>query len=171
MNTTQEHISYRVVIGNNTATTHPVLGSFPAKGCIPLPVSGTGTVSTDNAGSSAGLTVYGTGTTFLSGTSLTRPEKGDFLCDSNFVLRRIKSVDSDTQLTLDAKFPSNLAGESFKFVKKNKARYILASSTGTAAAILNEQNFAIGDKSINDGTPLSYDVSAASSEISFTYSE
>jgi hypothetical protein len=168
---TQEHISYRLVVGNNTQTVHPVLGTFPAKGCIPLPVLPTGTLDSDNAGTTSGLVVKGTSTTFLSGTATNRPEKGDFLADANYVLRRIKSVDSDTQITLDAAFPSSLSSAVFRLVKKNKYRFILASSTGTAAASLDEQGFAVNDKFFNDGTPLSYDVTTASSQISFTLSE
>ena len=168
---THEHASYRVVVGNNTATTHPVLGSFPAKGCIPLPVTDVGTFQTDNAGATAGLVVFGTNTQFLTGKTQTRPEKGDFLCDSNFVLRRIKSVDSDTKITLDAKFPAGVAGgTAVKVVRKQQCRFITAESSGTAVAILNEQNFAVGSKWFNDGTPVSYDVSTASSEISFNFS-
>ena len=165
-----EHISYRVVIGNNTQTVHPVLGTFPVKGCIPLPVANGGTMSTDNAGSTAGTVVKGSGTTWLSTLGI-RPEKGDFLADSNGVCRRIKSVDSDTQITLDAKFPASVSGITVNLVKKNRFRQILAASTGSATAILQEQNFASGDRTLNDGTPLSYDVSTASSEISFTLSE
>lgn len=168
---THEHASYRVVVGNNTATTHPVLGSFPAKGCVPLPVTDVGTFQTDNLGSTAGLVVLGTNTQFLTGTSQTRPEKGDYLCDTNFVLRRIKSVDSDNRITLEAKFPSSVvAGTAVKVVRKQYCRQITASCTGTVAASLNEQSFAVGDKWFNDGTPISYDVSAASSEISFELS-
>lgn len=166
---TQEHISYRVVVGDNATTTHPVLGDFPAKGCIPQAINPAGTATTDNSGTTAGLVVLGSGTTFLTGVTLTRPEKGDFLADANFVLRRIKSVDSDTQITLDAKFPSSLSGV-VRLVKKNKYRSILASCTGTVACSLDEQAFAVNDKWFNDGTPLSYDVSAAGKQISFSLS-
>lgn len=172
--TKEELINYRVVVGNNTPTTHPILGTIPVKGCFPLPVTQTGTISTDNAGTTAGLEVSGSGTFFhrgnATGSGVGKVEPGDFLADANGILRRVRFVESDTRLTLEAKFPTSLAGAILKVVKKNFYRYMLASSTGSATAILNEQNFASNDKWFDDGAPVSYDVTTASSEISFTLS-
>lgn len=168
-----EIASYRVVVGNNTITTHPVLGAIPVKGCFPLPVTKTGTISTDNAGATVGLVVIGVGTQFKFqiDDKTYRVAVGDYLADSNGVVRRVTEVNSDTMLKINAKFPSSLSAAALKVVKQNKYRWFTASSTGTAAAILNEQNFAINDKWLNDGTPFSYDVSTVNSEISFNISE
>lgn len=154
-----------VAVGNNTPTTHPILGTIPVKGCFPLPVTKTGTFQTDhsgNPGSNSGKNVKGTSTLFLSELS-----QGDFLADSNGVLRRIKWIFSDTMLELEARFPVSQSGTLVKVVKKSYYNSIIARSTGTAAATLNEQNFAIGAVSYSEGAPMSYDVSTASSEIRF----
>lgn len=165
----------RVVVGNNTPTTHPTLGTIPVKGCFPQPLTLTGTLVTDNAGTTAGLLVLGTGTFFITGnaagTGKPVVEVGDFIADANFVLRRVESIQSDTMLTLEYKFPANLAAAVFYLVKKNFYRFIRAKSTGTANPTLQEQTFKQLDIFDNDGTPVSYDVTTASSEISFTLSQ
>lgn len=164
--TTEELANLRVVVGNNTVTTHPVLGTIPVKGCFPLPVTKTGTVSTDTAGTTVGLVVKGVGTLFLS----ENVEQGDFLANADGIIRRITHVDDNLTLRIQAKFPADLSAAAVKLVKKNSFRYILASSTGSAVPKLNEQNFAVNDKWFSDGAPVSYDVSTVSSEISFTLS-
>lgn len=166
----EELETYSVLIGNNTPITHPVLGAIPVKGCFPLPTTLTGTVTSDNAGSSAGLLVVGVGTLFITGGPTYKVEPNDFLADSNGVLRRVKFVMSDTMLQLEAKFPSSLSGAALKRVKKNYYRNIMAKSTGTVAATLNEQTFEPNASFVNDGAPISYDVSTANSEITFTLS-
>lgn len=170
--TNEELYNYRVVVGNNTPTTHPVLGTIPVKGCFPLPLTMTGTITTENTGGglTLGLVVFGVSTLFLTGGVTAKVEVGDFLANSNGVIRRITSIESNTVLHINAKFPSSLSGAAVKLVRKNSFRWILASSTGTAAATLNEQGFAVNDKWFDDGAPVSYDVSTASSEISFTLS-
>lgn len=161
----EEQKSLRVVVGNNTVTTHPVLGSIPVKGTFPLAVTKTGTCTSDNAGSTAGLIVIGSSTLFLTELS-----QGDYLTDGNGVIRRIKWIFSNTMLELDAKFPSSLSAAAVKLVKKNAYRSILVESTGTATATLNEQSFKQNSKMFDDGAPISYDVSTASSEIAVTLS-
>lgn len=170
-----EKETFQLVIGNNTSTVHPVLGTFPAKGCIPLPIEPAAqTLVTDNAGTTAGLIVIGTGTHFLDGTNSAdasdKVEQGDFLANADGVLRKVTHVLTDTMLELEAKFPSSLAGAPLRIVRKNFYRSILSASTGTADAILNEQSFAIQTSTFNEGAPVSYDVSAANSEITFTLS-
>lgn len=172
--TREELQTLRVVVGNNTPTTHPILGTIPVKGTFPLPLTQTGTITTNNAGGApalAGRIVAGVGTLFITGGVTYKVEVGDYLAHpTTREIRRIEFVNSDTMLTLVNAFSASVTGVALLLVKKNYYRYILASSTGTAAASLNEQGFAINDKFFNDGAPLSYDVSTASSEISFTLS-
>lgn len=147
--------------------THPILGVFANKGCIPAPVTKAGTISTDNTDSSGGLVVLGTGTKFISDTSTVAGsdfQKNRFLVNSNGICRRIKEVNSDTMITLVNAFPASLSGETVKLVTF-KPGMIRARSVGTVAAILQEQSFAINEEFIGGGSPLSYDVSAANTQI------
>lgn len=167
--TREEFQVHRVVVGNNTPTTHPTLGTIPVKGSWPLPVTKTGTITTDNSGGApalAGKLVVGSGTLFKSELN-----EGDYLSDAAGAIRRIKFIYSDIMLELDAKFPSSQSSATVKLVKKNFYRSILAESTGTANATLQEQAFKGGSsKFIDDGAPVSWDVSTASSEITFIIS-
>lgn len=166
--TREEFQVHRVVVGNNTPTTHPTLGTIPVKGSWPLPVTKTGTITTDNSGGApalAGKLVVGSGTLFKSELN-----EGDYLSDAAGAIRRIKFIYSDIMLELDAKFPSSLSAAAVKLVKKNAYRSILVESTGTATATLNEQSFKQNSKMFDDGAPISYDVSTASSEIAVTLS-
>lgn len=170
-----EKQTFQLVIGNNTPTVHPVLGTFPAVGCIPLPIEPAAqTVTSDNAGTTAGLILIGTGTNWLDGTivsdSSDKVEQGDFIANADGVLRRVLHVLSNTMLELEAKFPASLSATPLRIVRKNFYRSILAASTGTADAELNEQTFAVGGNMFDEGAPVSYDVSAADSEITFTLS-
>jgi len=70
-----------------TGTTHPYLGAIPTKGTIPLAETLTGTITTDNAGTSEGLIVLGSGTIFL-----TEVYPGDFIYDDDAAIRKVKAV-------------------------------------------------------------------------------
>lgn len=157
---------FRVVVGNNTPTTHPVLGTVPVRGSWPLPITKTGTITTDNSGGApalAGKLVKGVGTLFLSELN-----EGDFLSDNAGAIRRIKFIMSDTMLELDAKFSTSLSASAVYYVKKNYYSAIMAESTGTATAVLQEQDFDQYSKYVGGGAPISWDVSTSNSEIAFT---
>jgi len=156
--------TYRLVMGNNSTTVHPVLGTFPIKGCIPLPVTDStrnpGTITT-NAGTPT--VVVGTGTTFLSYYT-----PGDFIADGNGVCRKITQVNSDTLLTVEAAWPSPLSNATPNRVKPLYSSIEAHNTSASVAAVLLEQTFPAGDTFVNSGAPVSYDVSTASSQISFT---
>ncbi len=161
---------YRVAIVPG-GITHPILGAIPDKGCIPLPVTKTGTISTDNTDSTSGCIVRGTGTLFLDATSTTEQgsdfQKNRFLANADGVLRRIKEVNSNIMITLVNPFPASLVAAAVKLVTL-KPGYIVAKSVGTADAILQEQDFVVGEVYVGEGSPVSYDVSAANSQIDFS---
>lgn len=163
-NIAQETEVYRVVVGPG-GSTHPILGTIPEKGSFPMKTVKTGTITTENAGATVGLIVSGVGTLFNS-----ELDQGDYLTNADGVLRRIKFIFSDTLLELEAKFPASLAAAAVNWVPKAFYKYILAESTGTANAVLQEQAFAFGTRWLDEGAPVSYDVSTASSQISFTLS-
>jgi len=167
--------TYRLYLAGAGPTIHPVLGSIPSQGSIPLPQQGTGTVATLNADPSLGTLVTGTNTLFLndpqtgSKTKFTgQVEPGDYIAvnvNGQF-LRRITQVISDTRLIIEAAFPSSLNGN-FYIVKKNRYKMIYAKSVGTGNAILQEQTFVAGETFLNGGAPVTYDVTGASAGISF----
>lgn len=158
--TNNEYLVERIVPG----TTHPYLGAIPAIGCIPLPITLTGTISTDNAGTSAGKTVLGVGTLFE-----TEVYPGDFIYRSG-ALRKVLSVTSNTMLQLEQKFPASLSAVALTVPKKNLYKMITARSThATEAAVLQEAAFATGAATVSGGTPLSYDVTTG--DIEFTCSK
>lgn len=152
--------------------THPVLGAFAETGSIPKPVVKTGTIETDNAGATAGVKVLGDGTLFTS-----ELEEGGFLADADGVVRRIKFILSDTMLELNAKFPTSLSAEDVNYIPKNKYKKIFAQSTGTVAATLQEQDFALNatfETPLDGGQgaqPISYDVSTADTQITVQISQ
>ena len=156
--------TFRLVIGNNTPTVHPVIGTYPAKGCIPLPVLDStrnpGTITT-NAGTPKA--VVGTGTLFVNYYT-----PGDFLADANGVCRKIIDVISDTQMTIEAGFPTPLSNATPNRVKPLYYAVEAKNTTASTAAVLQEQTFVAGDTFQNNGAPVSYDVSTASTQISFT---
>lgn len=151
--------------------THPVLGALPETGCIPKPTTKTGTIDTDTA-TSSGVKVAGTSTLFL-----TELAQGDFLADADGVVRRIKYIFSNTLLEIDAKFPSDLSGAAVKHVPKNKYKRVFVQSTGTVAATLQEQSFAVGatfesgGEQFDGAQPFSYDVSTADTAITVQISK
>ncbi len=161
---------YRVAIVAG-GITHPILGPIPDKGSIPLPVTKDGTITTDNTDSSGGKTVRGTGTLFQSDTGTTKAgsdfQPGRFLVSSTGLCRRIKSITSDTLLELVNPFPASVSAITCKLVTF-KPGMITAKSVGTADAIMQEQDFVVGESFVGGGSPLSYDVSAANSQIDFS---
>jgi len=145
-----------------TGTTHPYLGAIPSKGTIPLAETLTGTISTDNAGTSEGVIVIGVGTIFL-----TELAPGDFLYDGDAAIRKIRYIFSDTMLELEEKFPASVTAIDLMRPKNQYYKEILATSSGTADAELMEANFPDTAKYVGYGSPLSYDASAGSSQITF----
>jgi hypothetical protein len=145
-----------------TGTTHPYLGVIPTKGTIPLAETLTGTITTDNAGTSEGVIVLGTDTIFL-----TELAPGDFLYDDDAAIRKIRYIFSDTMLELEEKFPASVSGVALKRPKNQYYKEILATSSGTADAELMEANFPDTSKYVGYGSPLSYDASAGSAQITF----
>lgn len=149
-----------------TGTTHPYLGAIPTKGTIPLPETLTGTITTDNAGTSAGLIVLGSGTIFL-----TEVYPGDFIYDNDAAIRKVVAVFSDTMLELEEKFPASVSGIALKVPKRSYYKAITARSSGSADAELQESSFVTGSSTVTGGSPLAYDASAANAEIEFTCSK
>lgn len=164
-NINEEREVLRVVVGPGGAT-HPVLGTIPEAGCFPIPVTKTGAIDTDNAGSTAGLEVLGDGTLFQ--TENISP--GDYLANADGILRRIRYVFSENRMKLEAKFPSSLSAADVRWVPKAFYKYMLAESTGSATAELQEEDFPAAAKWIGEGAPVSYDVSTANSQITFSLS-
>lgn len=162
----QEKETYRLVVTTGASTTHPVLGIYATKGCIPAittdATKNPGTITTVSTGGQDGKIVFGTGTLFT-----TYYQVGDYIADSNFVLRKITEVNSDTVMHLEAKFPSDLTGATPNRIKPLYCS-VEAKNTGSAAAILQEQTFISVDTFVNGGAPISYDVSGANAQISFT---
>lgn len=145
-----------------TGTTHPYLGAIPTKGTIPLAETLTGTIVTDNSGSTAGVIVLGTGTLFLTQLSV-----GDFLYDNLKSIRKIKAIFSDTMLEIEEKFPASVSAIAVLRPKNQYYKEILATSSGTADAELMEGNFPDTAKYIGYGSPLSYDASVSNAQITF----
>lgn len=162
----QEVETYRLVINPGANTVHPILGSFPQKGVIPLAtvdsVNNPGTISTNSSGGAQdGTHIFGVGTTF---TNYYNP--GDYITDGS-VWRKITRVNSDTLMDIEAKFPTDLTAAT---PNKGKRQFtsIEARSTGSANAVLQEQAFVSLTQFDNGGAPISYDCTTASSQISFT---
>lgn len=164
---------YRLAIPT-AGVTHPILGNFLNKGCVPAPVTKAGTISTDNTDSSGGCVVLGVGTAFTQADAITNNNSdyqiGRFLVNATGICRRIKAVNSDTIITLVNPFPTSLASSAPKLVI-NKPAMITAKSVGSVDAILQEQDFVIGESLVGGGSPLSYDVSAAGAQIDFSIHE
>lgn len=149
-----------------TGTTHPYLGAIPTKGTIPLAETLTGTITTDNAGASAGLIVLGSGTIFL-----TEVYPGDFIYDNDNSIRKVVAVFSDTMLELEEKFPASVSAIALKVPKRSYYKAITARSSGTADAELQESPFEVGASVVTGGSPLAYDCTTANTQIEFTCSK
>jgi len=160
--TNNEYKVERIVTG----TTHPYLGAIPSKGTIPLAETLTGTISTDNAGTSEGLIVVGTGTIFL-----TELMPGDFLYDGDAAIRKIRYIFSDTMLELEEKFPADASADPLLRPKNMFYKQIAARSSGTVDAELQESPFELGQTIVTGGSPLAYDCSVANTQIEFTCSK
>jgi hypothetical protein len=152
----------RILVNSSGTQTHPYLGDFATKGCIPAGVTKTGTFTTNNADSVLpGIRVIGTGTLFLSELA-----KGDHIYNAG-CLRRVKRIISDTLLELEFKFPTSLTGQAVVVPPRGYYTMIAAKSTGTADAKLQEVNFAQAEVSITEGAPIAYDVTTANAAIEF----
>jgi hypothetical protein len=145
-----------------TGTTHPYLGAIPTKGTIPVAETLTGTITTDNAGSTGGVIVLGTGTLFF-----TELYVGDFIYNGDAEIRKIKAIFSDTMLEIEEKFPASLSGAAVKRPKNHYYKTIVATSTGSADAELQEAKLEVDKKFEGMGSPLAYDASAVNAEITF----
>lgn len=151
-----------------TGVTHPYLGSIPTTGCIPLPETLTGTITTNNAGGPTagdGKIVIGSGTIFL-----TEVAPGDFIYNGTSV-RKVRYVFSDTMLEIENAFPSSLTTQALKVPKRMLYKRIQVSCAGSANSIVQEAALKIGDIIVTGGTPLAYDAAAANSELEFTCSK
>lgn len=161
----EEKSVYRIVTGQ----THPIFGAIPDKGCIPLPDTKTGTISTDNSDSSGGKVIRGSGTAFT-----TELIAGTSHIYYNGALRIVKRIQSDTLAELEYAFPASVpAGTLLKVPPHGKYRQIYAESTGTnQPAILQEAPFRPSTAFLNGGAPVSYNVyeSGSDAEITFTCS-
>jgi hypothetical protein len=162
--TNNEYLVERI----KTGVTHPYLGAIPTTGCIPLPETLTGTISTDNSGGATagnGKIVLGVGTIFL-----TEVMPGDFLYNGTSV-RKVRYVFSDTMLEIENAFPSSLTTQALKVPKRNLYKRIQVSCAGTGNSIVQEAHIKIGDIVVTGGTPLAYDAAAANAELEFTCSK
>lgn len=133
-----------------------VYGSnFPVRGTIPLSTPMAGLIF------SQGANVRGTGTSFLS-----QVKEGYFIHAKN-VVRRVRSVISDTLLVLEGGFPTDIAapGEGLRICRPQTYSSVYIKSTGSADAILQEAPFRQNDTSFDGGAPFSYD--ATTGELSF----
>lgn len=146
-----------------TGTTHPYLGAIPTKGTIPLYEVLTGTIVTDNAGTSAGVIVLGTGTLFT-----TQLAPGDFLYDNDAAVRKIRYIFSDTMLELEEKFPASVSAIAVMRPKRNYYKEVLAYSSGSADAEVQEAEFTVDKYLLFEGAPVAYDASASNAEIQFS---
>lgn len=124
--------------------------SFPAKGSIPTATGKSGTIL------STGALVRGTDTKFLNEI---RP--GDFIYAKD-VVRRVISVESNTTLTLDDGFPTDIAVGVIPLVCQSQLyKAIYAKNThGSADAILQEAPIAAGNTFLCGGSPISYDATS-----------
>lgn len=132
------------------------VGTFPAKGTIPIAKEPGGTIISE------GLYVRGTDTTFM-----TSVKKGDFIYDED-VLREVANVLSDILLELKQEFPTDISvAIDLKVCSPQDIKAIYAHSThGSDSSILQEAPFRPGSTFLNGGAPISYDATAG--EISFT---
>ena len=166
--------SYRIAMVPG-GITHPVLGALPDIGSLPVPLAGTGTVTTNNTDPTGGTFVTGVGTTFKNDPNGPGPGKihgeifpGDYLAvnSAGQFLRRITKVLSDTQLVIEAKFPSSLSGN-FYIVRKNPYKMIAARGIGSVASQLQEQSFATNETFSNGGSPVTYNCQNTNNAINF----
>lgn len=167
----QSEKSYLRVIANATPVTHNILGVIPNKGTFPLADTKTGTITSTpgSTGTDNKRAVVGSGTLFR-----TEAFVGDYIYAGD-VLRKITEVSTNTLLFVEYPFPATVTAAAFKVVRAGKYKTVLAKNTGPVDAILNEAKLEFGDSSIRDAehglAPLSYDVSAATAEITFELSE
>jgi hypothetical protein len=115
---------------------------YPATGCIPLGVVGTGTISKNGQG------LTGVGTAFTTQIGV-----GDLIyTDTSHQVIEVRHVNSNTSLEL-ASVPAAIAGENFHIIRKT-LRSIRIENVGAGAATVNGQVLAAG-KSMEEGSPIS----------------
>ena len=124
--------------------------SLPAKGSMPAAIGKTGTIL------STGTQVRGTSTLFKN-----EIYAGDFLYAKD-VVRRVVSVDSNTMLTIEDAFPTDIAVAVIPMICKAQM-YVAIYAKNTHAsgdAIIQEAPIAAANTFLNGGSPISYDASA-----------
>lgn len=142
----------------NGAKGVPTSASFPTTGTIPIARSMTGTILT------TGVNVRGTGTTFEKDFKI-----GDFLFNNVKAVRKIVAIESDTVMTLEAAFTSDIAVAIAALKCEPQIfKMIQIENTGAGAAEVQEAPFAPGSRIITYGAPIAYDASAGT--LAFTVS-
>jgi hypothetical protein len=95
---------------------------FEAQDSLPQSAAGTGTISDG----SHPQDIIGVGTSFT-----TEIERGEFIyITGQNDFRRVVSVESDTQLTLDSGFGTPLSGDSFRITPRPQMRHVSIKAVG-----------------------------------------
>lgn len=132
--------------------------AFPTKGTIPVAQPRQGTFI------SQGVKVRGTNTKFLSDIYA-----GDFIYAKD-VLRKVKYVESDTLLTLEQPFPTDVAAAIAPLITRGSYLSTTVRNThATTAAVVSEAPMIAGSVIIPEA-PISYDASAGGT-LDFTVSK
>jgi hypothetical protein len=160
-----ERSVFRAVTGQ-TSTFPQADGSiardtFPTKGTVPMARTFAGKIDSD------GRMVRGTDTKFETGGI----KIGDYLYDGDAAVRKITRIISETLLEVEFDFPSDIANGDVLICERQTFKMIIAESTGTADAVLQEAPFRVGGRVVHGGAPLAYDASASDAEISFSVSQ
>lgn len=160
-----ENNMFRAVTGvtsvfPNGAKGIPTSATFPVKGTVPIARSMPGTILT------TGVSVRGTGTTFESAASF---KIGDFLYNNDKSVRKIVSIESDTLMTLEAPFPTDIAVAIAPLkCEPQTFKIIQIENTGAGSAEVQEAPFAANSRIVCYGAPIAYD--AAAGTLAFTVS-
>ena len=114
------------------------------KDTVPRSASVTGTIETVKK------KVIGSGTKFTS-----EFQAGDYLyVAAKSEVKRITNIASDTEMTLESAFSSDVAaGGTPKLVKRMTARYVEINNIGGGIAVLDGQNMANNTKVVFEKTP------------------
>ena len=163
--------NYYRIRANQSPVTHNIFGSIPNKGAFPLPVTKTGTISSDptSSGAENQKVVFGSGTLFTQ-----ELQEGDFIYAAD-VARQIIAITSNTQLVLEFPFPSNVSAAALQVIRPGRFRKIIVRNTGTGNAVYQEALLYEDLVTVNENemglAPVTYDVSTAGMELTFELSE
>ena len=133
---------------------------FPQRGTVPMARTFPGTIESD------GKYVRGTDTEFTKGIKV-----GDYLYDDAAAVRMIRHIISDTLLELDDGFPVDVNGIDVLVCERQTFKMIIAESTGTGEAILQEAIFPVGSRVVHGGAPIAYDATSSNGQICFSVSQ